>query len=83
MVIIIVTTTTITTTTVPQLVKKFRFIGVDNATVDQGGDLVELLSWTKAAFWSETGLSIVTFCHVFQRLCSNNNFFVCQGEDLT
>ena len=56
---------TTTTTTVPQLVKKFRLIGVDNATVDQGGDLVELLSWTKAAFWSETGLSIVTFCHFF------------------
>ena len=70
MVIIIVvttttTTTTITTTTVPQLVKKFGFIGVDNATVDQGGDLVELLSWTKAAFWSEAGLSIVAFCHCF------------------
>ena len=65
MVIIIVVTITITTTTVPQLVKKFGFIGVDNATVDQGGDLVELLSWTKAAFWSEAGLSIVAFCHCF------------------
>ena len=65
MVITITITTTTTTTTVPQLVKKLRFIGVDNATVDQGGDLVELLSWTKAAFWSEAGLSIVAFCHCF------------------
>ena len=71
-IIIAIVVTTTTTTTVPQLVKKFRLIGVDNATVDQGGDLVELLSWTKAALWSETGLSIVAFCHFFRG--SDTNF---------
>ena len=40
----------------PEFLNEFWVVGVDGASIEDGGDLVELLSWSEAAVLAKAGL---------------------------